>query len=438
MTTKFHAQTDNNQSHNNNIELFHVTLSTKDLISTLGLLNSVVEKKNILPILANIKITTQDNDIILTATDMDLAIEKKIGVIVKGRGELTVAAKILSDIVGNMSDSDVTLKIGNNQDEVHNLNSAYEDNFQAKINSDGSQYLLVLGENCKFRLPIIEVKDFPKLEINDETNKFQVKSIDLIRLIECTKISISNEETRYNFNGIFFHTTIENSTCVLSAVSTDGHRLSLSNVALSTTVNDVSVILPKKACTELHKILRDNQSKDQNVEIILSNTKAQFVCNKIKLTSKLIDGNFPNYQSFIPINNTNELFIDTNRLIKTINRVSTITVNKFKAIKILLNSNQLEFTADGESRGKAHEIIKANEPKLAKQNKEAANENANVFTYEGEQNLAISLNPSYIIDILEVIGTKNVIIQLRDAFSPILIKNDQNQNSLFVVMPIKL
>ena len=164
----------------------------------------------------------------------------------------------------------------------------------------------ITGGNCLFTLPTLPANEFPTLEQKlDNASKFTIIASDLAYLIEYTKFSISNEETRYNLNGIYLHkSSIEENR--LAAVSTDGHRLSNNSVALPDSALEIAdVILPKKTPLELLKIIKDPSCADFDVTIEVNNIKAMFSCNNITLISKLIDGKFPKYESFLPQVNKN-------------------------------------------------------------------------------------------------------------------------------------
>ncbi|MDF2965741.1 MAG: dnaN [Rickettsiaceae bacterium] len=395
----------NSIENQNSILEFEIEAQTKDLNRALGLLSSVVEKKNVIPVLSNVKLTVNDSLLTLTATDMDLSIAEQINIQPIKSGELTVAAKTLSDIVRHISDETVKLKY-----------------------VPETEQLMVLGENCQFNLSTLPAHEFPTLEQTDSIAKFNIPSDNLARLIDNTKFSISTEETRYNLNGIYFHIMTEGENKFFAAASTDGHRLSLAYTEAPENVTSIGIILPKKAALELQKILKDTQCVDHEVVVDLSNTKAKFVCNKITLISKLIDGNFPDYQAFIPKNNNNKLAIDSKQLASAINRVATITVEKFRAIKMEISTEGVEFSAFGEARGSAREYIKAG--------KESAKGGS--FVYEGDSSLSIGFNPKYITDVLDAVKGREVSIELRDSFSPAVIRDTSDPHSLFVVMPIKV
>jgi DNA polymerase-3 subunit beta len=390
----------------NNLLQFEIEAQTKDLGRALGLLNSVVEKKNVIPVLSNVKLSVQDTQLIITATDMDLSISEQIGVQTIKGGELTVAAKTLSDIVRHISDETVRLQYVSETEQ-----------------------LMVLGKNCQFNLSILPAHEFPTLEQNDSITQFSIASESLAKLIDSTKFSISTEETRYNLNGIYFHIITEGEHKYFTAASTDGHRLSLAYTEAPENVNSTGIILPKKAALELQKILKDAHCTGHEVSVDLSNTKAKFVCNKITLISKLIDGNFPDYQAFIPKGNNNKLMIDAKQFASAINRVATITVEKFRAIKMEISTEGVEFSAFGEARGSAREYLKSAT--------EGDKENASLV-YEGDTALSIGFNPKYITDVLDAIKGKEVSIELKDSFSPALIKDTSDPHALFVVMPIKV
>ncbi len=373
---------------------FEITLNTKDLLHALGFANSVVEKRNVLSELSNIKLVAKGNILEIGATDMDLYLNQEIGAVVIIEGQTTVSTNTLLEIIRKISD--VSIK------------------FIQKTDSDK---LEIIGTKCRFELLTLPAKQFPAMEDIDSVVNLSVPCSKLIKVIEYTNFSISTEETRYNLNGIYMHVNGQN----FLNVSTDGHRLSVANIDLETDVEEFGVIVPRKTVLELLKIIKDSKNVQSDVEIILSSTKIKFKCNNIVLISKLIDGTFPEYSSFIPTENVNKLTINTKILADIIDRVATVTIDKFRAIKLFVNDSSLKVTASGEAKGAATEELNYSE----------------TCQYVGED-VAIGFNPKYLSDVLSSIKEEQVEIYFKDSYSPILIKPSTDSKDNFVIMPVKV
>lgn len=379
--------------------IFELSVYTKDLVHALSFANSVVEKRNVMLELSNIKLIAKPGIIEICATDMDLYLNQEIGAEVIISGQTTVATQTLSEIMRKIPD--LTVKL---------------------VQTEGSDKLEIIGAKCRFELLTLLPAQFPAMEDVNSTLSLSIPSAELARLIECTNFSISTEETRYNLAGIFMRVREHE----FLNVSTDGHRLSIASVDIKQKMSDFGVIVPKKTVNELLKILKDSKNSQAEVEIFLSDTKVKFKCNNIIFISKLIDGTFPEYKSFIPLNKNSKLLIKTKLLADAIDRVAIITVDKFRAIKFSFEDNALQITASGEAKGAAIEIL------------EYSQEEDNFCQYSDDAKFSIGFNPKYLSDIFAAIKEQKVEIFFQDSFSPVLIKMPSHPNDSFVVMPVKV
>lgn len=372
-------------------------IETKELMHALTFANSVVEKRNVTTELSHVKMVVADNNLELIATDMDLYLSQNIGAQVLKEGQITVSTQTLTDIVRKIPDKEIKFILNEEQLEIS-------------------------GKNCQFNLLTLPVEKFPNIELNDFELALKLASVEFARLIDSTQFSMSTEETRYNLNGIYLH--IKNNK--LWAASTDGHRLSVSSTPLDHQTNkEFGVILPRKTVQEIAKIVKDQKNAQQDIEIMLGTNKIKFVCNGLFMISKLIDGTFPEYESFIPVDNQNRLVMDTKLLASAIDRVATITVDKFRAIKLNITTNGIEITASGEAKGAAKEFIfYSSKPD-------------ELCEFKGNE-LAIGFNPKYLIDVLNSIKHPQVELELNDSSSPAVIKALSNLEDKFVVMPVKV
>ncbi|HJD64929.1 MAG TPA: DNA polymerase III subunit beta [Rickettsia endosymbiont of Diachasma alloeum] len=379
--------------------MLKVIVETKTLVQALGFASSVVEKRNVISELANIKLSAKDGLLELSSTNMDLYLSQKIGVQVVSEGELTVSTKTLNDIVRKLPDSELTLT------------------------DLGTTGLEITGKNCRFNLFTLPVESFPVMDnINSEAS-FKISCAEFAKIIESTKFSVSLDETRYNLNGIYLHVKDGE----FYSASTDGHRLSISSVALAEKIEDFGVILPQKSAEEILKIVKDSKNANADIEILLSSNKIKFICNEnVIMLSKLIDGTFPDYSSFIPENNSSKLVINRKIFADTIERIAIITVEKFRAVKLSLSGEALEISAIGEARGNAKEVINSSK------------ETENFYEYNGEATLDIGFNPQYLEDVLKAIKSDLVELYFSGVSAPVLIKFPESPKDIFVVMPVKV
>ena len=263
-----------------------ISIERNLLLNSLSHVQNVVEKRNTIPILSNILINAKANNIIISATDMDLSITETVNSSVIEEGSVTTPAQTLYDIVRKTTEG--------NEIEL--------------ISNDGSK-LSVRSGKSKFSLSCLPKDDFPKIENSNLENEFFLDSEILKKVIDKTRFAISNEETRYYLNGTYIHSVENNNQKNLRAVSTDGHRLAKIEIALPEETNNIpGVIIPKKTINEVRKLIDDFSG---NIRISLDETKIIFYINNIILSSKLIDGSFPDYEKVIPTNNDKILLADT-------------------------------------------------------------------------------------------------------------------------------
>lgn len=379
----------------NNLEII---IETKDLAHALGFATSVVEKRNVMTELSNIKLVAKSGILEIGATDMDLYLNQHIGAEVISEGETTVSTQTISDIIRKIPDSQVKLKQLADSDKLE-----------------------IIGSNYHFELLTLPVMQFPAMEDIDSASSLKLSCEDFSRVIEYTNFAMSTEETRYNLNGIYMHVMDRE----FSGVATDGHRLSIASIVLENKSEEFGVIVPRKTVSELLKIVKDAKNIQSEVEIFLSTNKIKFKCNNLVLISKLIDGTFPEYSSFIPTENQSKLTVNTKLLAGAIDRVATVTVDKFRAIKMSIASSAMEITASGEAKGAASENLSFSEEK----------DNHCMFL---GSDVSIGFNPKYISDVLSALNEDQVDIYFKDAFSPVLIKTTENPKDSFVVMPVKV
>ena len=368
-------------------------ITKSDIFKSLTHLQSIVSKKNTLPILSNILIEVENNILILSSTDMDISIRETINCNVVEKGSTTLNAQMMFDIIKKLPDTSEIEFICN----------------------DG-KILTIRSNVSKFSLSCLPKDEFPIIETESgNAKKIIVKSQTFLKLINKTKFAISNEETRYFLNGLYFNISSDQSKSNLTFVGTDGHRLALSSSVVNSSIDEIpGVIIPKKTINELSKLLSENTD---SIEIDISLNKIIFYIDKLILISKLIDGNFPDYNRVIPKNNSNNLVIDRQKLLLAVDRVSTIANEKSPSIKFKLLKNLINLSSINNENSTATEDIEAN--------------------YEGDE-IEIGFNSKYIMEILDNLEEKNIEISFNDNSSPIIIQEKIETENIFVLMPMRV
>ena len=365
-----------------------LTIDRMSLLRPLGHVQSVVERRNTIPILANVVLRAEDGELSLTATDMDMDIATEVGCSVMTSGPTTMSAHLLYDIARKLPDgAEVEIAV-----------------------NDG--HAMVSAGRSSFRLPTLPVEDFPAISSNELPVNFSLTAADMRDLIDATKFAISTEETRYYLNGIYIHKAESGELC---AVATDGHRLAMTRQALPSGAAQMpSIILPRKAVSELRKLLDDF---DGDVLIGLSETRAEFRFGVVRLTSKLIDGTFPDYTRVIPVGNDRIMQVDVSAFSAAVDRVSTIASEKSRSVKMGLRSGVLTLSASNTDASSATEELEV--------------------SYDGPE-MEIGFNARYLLDIAGQVNSDMVEFALADQGSPSLVRAPGDEASLFVLMPMRV
>ena len=359
---------------------------------TLSHLQGIVDKKNSLPILSNILIEAKDNTLTLSSTDMDISIIEKIDCNVFEDGATTINSQILYDIVRKI-----------------------DDNSEIEIISNDGKLLTLRANGSRFSLACLPKEDFPIIDQNNSGVNIKINSQIIFKLIDKTKFAISNEETRYFLNGLYFNINKEENKNIVTLVGTDGHRLAKFSHYIEDNIDEVSgVIIPKKTIYELSKLLSE---RDQSVLISISSNKIIFTIDNIIFISKLIDGSFPDYKRVIPKDNLNILKVNREILLAAVDRVSTIANEKSPVIKFKLLHNVLNLNTINNENSTASEDLKIN--------------------YNGDD-IEIGFNSKYIMDIVNNLEDEEISINLKDNTSPIIATENSNSNLVYVLMPMRV
>ncbi len=369
-----------------------ITIERGLLLKVLTHIQSIVERRNTIPILSNVKLDAPGGQLSLNATDMDLDIVETVPADVTTKGSTTAPAHTLFDIVRKLPDG-----------------------AQVELDSGSGDTLKISSGRSRFTLTCLPVEDFPVLSGGDLPHKFALASADLKNLIDRTRFAISTEETRYYLNGIYLHTAERKGVAVLRSVATDGHRLACVDVPLPKGAAGMpGVIVPRKAVAELRKLIDD---LDGEVGISLSDTKIRFSFEGAVLTSKLIDGTFPDYDRVIPSDNDKVLEVNTQQFREAVDRVSAISSERSRAVKMSLSKGNLTLSVSSPDNDTATEEI--------------------AVDYDAG-NIDIGFNARYLLDIAQQIDGDEARFNLADAASPTLVQDKDDASALYVLMPMRV
>jgi DNA polymerase III subunit beta len=364
-----------------------------ELLKALSHVTSVVERRTTIPILSNVMLKASGSSLMFKATDLEREVSESVEAKVQTAGALTVPAHMLHDIVRKLPDgADIELK------------------------RDGDKERLMLTSgHSRFSLQTLSAEDFPDLAVGEIGHQFSIDAADLKRLIDKTKFAISTEETRYYLNGIYLHVAETGKTKTLRAVATDGHRLAQVELARPSGADGMpGVIIPRKTVHELGRLLEASSAK---VKVGVSATKVRFEIGPVVLTSKLIDGTFPDYGRVIPHNNDKEMKVPNAAFISAVDRVSTIASERGRAVKLNLSKDKLILTVNNPEGGSATEEIPVG---------------------YGAGALEIGFNARYLLDIAGQLESEDARFLLADPGSPTMVRDGGDDGALYVLMPMRV
>jgi len=378
----------------------NIAIDRAALLRALSHVQSVVKKLNTIPILAHVLLRAGDGELSLIATDMELEIVETVPAEVIRAGAATAPAHMIYEIVRKLPEgAQIEIETG-----------------------DGGTMTLRAGRS-QFRLGTMPVDDFPQITTADLQCRFELTAGELKGLIDRTRFAISTEETRYYLNGIYFHATRSLTGSgpgaaelpVLRAVATDGHRLARMEIPLPDgAVAMPGIIVPRKAVAEIRKLA--DEAGDR-IELSMSETKIRFAFDTIILTSKLIDGRFPDYERVIPAGNDKVLEINAKVLARAVDRVATVSTDKSRSVKLGLDRGLLTLSATSAEAGSAVEEIEVG--------------------YD-DRKLEIGFNSRYLLDVTQLIEGETIRLAMADAAAPILVRDVDDGSALFVLMPMRV
>ncbi len=370
-----------------------VNIERAALLKAMSRAQGVVERKNTIPILANVLIEAEGDKVSLRATDLDIEIIEELDAQVEQAGSITVSAQLLHDIVRKLPDG-----------------------AQPSLSADpGGGKLEVVAGRSRFSIATLPREDFPIMASSEYQCKFSASAAMLRRLFDKSKFAVSTEETRYYLNGVYLHVADVEDTKMLRAVATDGHRLARIDAELPEGAAEApGVIVPRKTVGELRKLLDDDETE---VEISVSETKIRFAVPGLVLTSKVIDGAFPDYSRVIPLNNTRRMEVDAADFAQAVDRVATVSQERSRAVKMAMDADRLTLSVNSPDAGSAAEEL--------------------VVAY-GDEEMEIGFNARYLLEIASQVDRENAVFLFADPGAPTLVREGEDASAVYVVMPMRV
>ncbi len=367
------------------------------LLKALAHTQSVVERRNTIPILANILLDASAEGVLrLTATDMEIAIVEEVpGVQVTRAGRTTAPAATLYEIVRKLPDG-ATIELDHR---------------------GGDAPLALRAGKFNTTLQVLPVEDFPSMTEGSLPHQFKIEAARLRGMIDRTRFAISTEETRYYLNGIYFHVAESEGRKVLRAAATDGHRLARVEEELPDgAVAMPGVIIPRKTINELRKLAEETRDE---IELRLSDTKVSFRIGAVSLTSKLIDGTFPDYERVIPRGNDKVMEVAKQAFADAVGRVAAISSERSRPVKLSIGRNHLLVTASSAEQGQAQEEL-----------------DEDVVTYAAAP-IEIGFQARYLADITDQVGDM-LRFKFSDGSAPTVVQDAGDEGALYVLMPMRV
>jgi len=370
-----------------------ISIERGTLLKAVSQAQSVVERRNTIPILANVLIEAEGDQVNLRATDLDIEVVDKAVAQVERAGATTVSATTLHEIVRKLPDGAlVTLTA-----------------------DSAAGRLTVEAGRSNFSLATLPKEDFPVMASSEYQSNFSIPAPVLRRLFDKSRFAISNEETRYYLNGVYMHIAESDGGKVLRCVATDGHRLARIDADLPDEAADMpGVIVPRKTVLELRKLLDDDE---MTIAVSVSETKVRFATPDITLTSKVIDGTFPDYTRVIPQGNTKRLEVDAKEFAQAVDRVATVSSERSRAVKLQLDEDRLVLSVNAPDSGAAEEEL--------------------AVAY-GDERLEIGFNAKYLLEIASQVDRENAVFMFNSAGDPTLMREGNDQSAVYVVMPMRV
>ena len=363
------------------------------LLKAVAQAQSVVERRNTIPILANVLIEAEGDSVQFRATDLAIEVVDSGPAQVERAGSTTVSAVTLHEIVRKLPDGALV-----------------------SLTDDGaSGRLTVEAGRSNFALATLPKEDFPVMASSEYSCNFSAKAPELRRLFDKSKFAISTEETRYYLNGVYMHVSDADGGQVLRCVATDGHRLARIDSDLPDGAGTMpGIIVPRKTVGELRKLLDDDETE---IAVSVSETKVRFATPDITLTSKVIDGTFPDYSRVIPTGNTRKLEVDASEFAQAVDRVATVSSERSRAVKLSLDEDRLVLSVNAPDSGAAEEEL--------------------AVAY-GDDKLDIGFNAKYLLEIASQVDRENAVFLFNSSGDPTLMREGNDTSAVYVVMPMRV
>lgn len=370
-----------------------ISLERGALLRAVSQAQSVVERRNTIPILANVLIEAEGDTVSFRATDLDIEVVDRATAVVEQSGATTVSAVLLHEIVRKLPDGALV-----------------------QLHDDGANgRLVVRAGRSNFSLATLPKEDFPVMATSEYLSNFSAPAAALRRLFDKSKFAISTEETRYYLNGVYMHVSQGENGPVLRCVATDGHRLARIDAPLPDGATGMpGVIVPRKTVNELRKLL---EVDDAQIAVSVSETKLRFATPEVTLTSKVIDGTFPDYTRVIPSGNSRRLEVDANDFAKAVDRVATVSSERSRAVKLLMEDDRLVLSVNAPDAGAADEEL--------------------AVAYSDER-LEIGFNAKYLLEIASQVDRENAVFLFNSSGDPTLMREGNDTSAIYVVMPMRV
>lgn len=363
-----------------------------EILKGLQRIQGVVDKKNTMPILSNMLLVADGKGIEIIATDLEIGLRGRYEADVEKPGAVTVSAKKMFEIVRELPEEDVQIRV-----------------------EEGNWVKIVSGHS-QFKLVGLPKEEYPSMPDVAEEGMITMDGVTLRDMIKKTLYAAGENDARYVLNGLYVHLSPAKGGLNIRMVGTDGHRLSMIDRIVEAKHKEESVIVPKKAMIELRRLLEEDSSQE-GFQIGFSKNHALFKRDGLVMVSKLIDGNYPNYQQVLPTQNTKKVAVSKDIFTHAVKRVSILSKEKTNAVKLQLEKNKL--------------LLSTNNPEVGEANEELS------IDYTGES-ISIGFNSRYLMDVLTAMDRDTITLELNDSLSPCLVKEEGNDAYKCVVMPMRV
>jgi len=357
------------------------------LLKAISNVNGAVEKKNTIPVLQNVKIEAKNDKVVLSATDMDILVTSSFESDMKKGGSTTVPAQMFFDIVRKIPEGAIL------------------------ISQESPTILQIKSGKSKYSLPCIDASEFPNLSEGELGEEISVEADKLAKMIDKTRFAISNDETRYYLNGLYLQAMKRDAGFELRTVATDGHRLALSFMPIDLKT-PFGVIIPKKSVAEIRRIIDGAKS----LKIAVSRVKIKIISDQTTIVSKLIDGEFPDYDKVLPKNNAHIAVINKKEFFDSVDRVSTVATDKHRSVKLVLENGKMNLQVSTNDGSFAYEELDVN---------------------YAEDKIETGFNSRYLMDVIGQIDKDELLMRFKDSASPAIVEA-KDMNSVFVIMPVRI